>query len=542
MVAVPIIASNGSELPAKFDIVSVEVVREINRIPYAQIVLADGEISKSEFPALESDLLAPGSEIEIKVREGDSITPLFKGLVARVRLELRAGAPRVAVECKDKALKLAGARKNAIYPEGTDSDAIATLLRRSSIQSGDLGPSDVHSTLVQYDSTDWDFIVSRAEATGSVVVVEDGTLSLKALAAQGSAVRTIQLGIDDVEGVELELDAAAQAPDMSAVGWDLEQGEATDPAQAKSTDLAQGDVDPADAARKLGLEEAVLQHMVPMSPSELKSWATARLARSRLAMLRGRLSGGGTGDILLMDLVELDGFSPRFNGNALVTGLRHSLEKGDWRMDLRLGLSSEPFASSADIAPVPAQGLLPPARGLTVGIVSDYADDPNGEFRVRLALPGVKGGDDTVWARLATPEAGSERGFFFRPDPGDEVIVGFLGEDPRQPVVLGSLFGSRNRPPPDFASLSEENVAKGFVTKHGIAVEFKDEDGKPALSLKTPKGIVVIDDDKSEIRLTDGNSNSIVLSKDGVAIKSGKDFKIEASGKLALKGASIDAN
>jgi len=32
------------------------------------------------------------------------------------------------------------------------------------------------------------------------------------------------------------------------------------------------------------------------------------------------------------------------------------------------------------------------------------------------------------------------------------------------------------------------------------------------------------------------------MSKDGIEIKSGKDFKLEAKGKVTLKGASIDAN
>jgi len=62
------------------------------------------------------------------------------------------------------------------------------------------------------------------------------------------------------------------------------------------------------------------------------------------------------------------------------------------------------------------------------------------------------------------------------------------------------------------------------------------------IRLKTPKAMLRIDDDKGEISLSDGNSNSILMSKDGIEIKSGKDFKLEAKGKVTLKGASIDAN
>lgn len=541
MLAIPVISSNGAAIPANFELLSVEVVREVNRIPRAQIVLTDGEIATAEFPALDGDAFTPGAKIEIKVRVADEVTRLFKGLVSRVRLEYADGGPRLVVECKDKAVRLAVTRRSAIYAEGTDADAIGTILRGADVGAGDLGSGETYPVLVQYDATDWDFIVSRAEAAGSAVVVKDGVLSLILLDVSGDPVKSYQLGLDDIEDFELELDAGSQLPDVSAVGWDLPQGQATEPATADALALAQGDIDPADTGRTLGVPEAILHHFVPMSGGELKAWASARLAQNRLAMLQGRLTVGGTGAIGPMDLVELSGFGSRFSGNALVSGIRHTIEHGDWRCDLRLGLSGESFAGSTDIAAPPAQGLLPGARGLSIGVVAGYADDPEGEYRVQVMLPGMSSGEDSLWARLATPEAGNERGFFFRPDPGDEVILGFLGDDPRQPVVLGALFGSKNRPPPPFADLSDKNIAKGLLTTHGLAIELADQDG-PSMSFKTPEAAFALDDDKGEIRLSDGNSNSIVLDKNGVTIKSGKDLKLEASGKVVLKGATIDAN
>lgn len=542
MVAVLIVTSNGAELPAKFELMSAEVVREINRIPHAQLVFADGDIPKAEFPVLDSEAMKPGAAIEIKVREGDQINHLFMGVVTRVRLDFAGNRPRLVVDCKDKAFKLAKQRRSAIFSDSTDADAIGAMLRQAEVGAGDLGEGgDRQPALVQYDASDWDFIVSRAESRGSAVLVEDGVVSVLPLTADSASVRTIALGVDNIEDFELELDAGGQHPDVSAIGWDLPEGAVTEPTAGDALVLAQGNLDPAEVARDLGLGDAVLRHLVPLSGTELKSWATARLAQERLAMLRGRVAIAGAADVVPMDMVELDGFGARFNGNALVTGVRHTVEKGGWRTDLRLGLSPEPFTQANDIIATPAQGILPAAPGLTIGLVSAYADDPDGEYRVRLTLPGMAG-DDELWARLAAPEAGEGRGFFFRPEPGDEVVVGFLGDDPRQPVVLGALFGSKNSPPTDFASLSEDNIGKGVVTRHGITLAFTDQDGKPIIQLKTPKGALVIDDDKQEIRLSDGHSNSILLNKDGITIKSGKDFTLDASAKVALKGASIDAN
>ncbi len=541
MVAVAVITANGDELPAEFELISVEVQREANRIPFARLVFEGGDLARNSFPALDSDALKPGSEIEVKVRDGDAVTPLFKGLVHRLNMEIAGGVPRLLVDCRDKAFRLTKPRRTLIYSESSDSDAIGAILSRAGVDAGDLGPGGPSQpALVQFDASDWDFIVSRADANGLAVILRDNALSLVKPDVSGSPALSIQLGIDDIDEVELELDAGDQYPDVTAVGWDPAENAATDPAAAEPQALAQGNLDPADAGIALGLDEAVLPHMVPAPDPELKAWASARLARSRLGMVRGRVALGGT-DIGPMDLLGLDGFGARFNGTALVSAVRHVIEDGSWRTDVRLGLPAEGFAQgAAGIMSPPSQGLLPAARGLHIGLVGGYEDDGDGEYRVRVLIPGVTSDSNMLWARLATPEGGNERGFFFRPNEGDEVIVGFLGEDPRQPVVLGALFGSKNRPPSDVADVSGDNIAKGIVTKNGVALLITDQD-KPIVALKTPAASLTIDDDGKQIVLEDANS-SITFKESGLVLKTSGDFTIEASGAVKIKGSTIDAN
>ena len=74
-------------------------------------------------------------------------------------------------------------------------------------------------------------------------------------------------------------------------------------------------------------------------------------------------------------------------------------------------------------------------------------EDPDGEHRVRVKLPLVNNADDGVWARVASLDAGNDRGFFFRPEIGDEVVVGFFDDDPRRPVMLGMLHSSAKAAP-----------------------------------------------------------------------------------------------
>ncbi len=539
MAVYAVITSNGSDLPTTLQLISVEVVREANRIPYARFVVFAGDVATSTFPGLEGDALAPGAEIVVEVRDADAVTPLFTGLVVRLAFEVTDGAPRLIVEAQDKAFRLTKPRRTAVYAETTDSDAIGTILRRAGVTAGDLGPAGPsYPALVQYDASDWDFILARAAANGLAVVVADGTVDLKPLAVDGTAALSFQLGLD-IDEVELELDASGQFPDVSATGWDLPGGAETT-AAATPLALAQGDLDPADAATKLGVAAAALVHLVPAPAAELTAWASARLAEIRLGLLRGRVAASGSVGAGPLDLIGLAGVGARFNGTALVTAVRHLVAEGRWRTDYTLGLPAGGLFQPADATAAPANGLLPGARGLHLGIVAGYEADPTGEFRVRVLLPELAGADGPLWARLMTPEAGSSRGHVFRPDAGDEVVVAFLGDDPRQPVILGALFGSKNAPPTDFAP-SADNIAKGFATKNGIAIAFTDQD-QPIVVVKTKAGTLTIDDDKELISLTDGHDNVLKMDKDGVAITSAKDFKVEASGKVAIKGASIDLN
>ena len=82
------------------------------------------------------------------------------------------------------------------------------------------------------------------------------------------------------------------------------------------------------------------------------------------------------------------------------------------------------FCRQENIEDAPAAGLLPAVTGLQVGIIDASEEDPDGEYRVKVILPAIDEAEGAVWTRLLTPEQDS-KGFFFRPEAGDEVVVGF---------------------------------------------------------------------------------------------------------------------
>jgi uncharacterized protein involved in type VI secretion and phage assembly len=87
-------------------------------------------------------------------------------------------------------------------------------------------------------------------------------------------------------------------------------------------------------------------------------------------------------------------------------------------------------------------------QGLQFGLVTQIENDPDGEFRIQVRLPVIDLQSPGIWARVATLDAGQDRGTFFLPEIDDEVIVGFVNDDPRDAVVLGMLHRLPFRPAP----------------------------------------------------------------------------------------------
>jgi uncharacterized protein involved in type VI secretion and phage assembly len=141
---------------------------------------------------------------------------------------------------------------------------------------------------------------------------------------------------------------------------------------------------------------------------------------------------------------------------------------------------------------------------------------------------------------LASPDAGKERGYFFRPDPGDEVVVGFFNNDPRQAVILGSMYSSSNAPHMLVSQLTESNINKAIVTKKGATIRFVDDEESQVV-IETPnQNIILLDDDAQIIQLADQHGNTITMSKSGIEIKSAKDLIIDSSGNVEIKGSKVD--
>jgi uncharacterized protein involved in type VI secretion and phage assembly len=173
------------------------------------------------------------------------------------------------------------------------------------------------------------------------------------------------------------------------------------------------------------------------------------------------------------------------------------------------------------------------ARGnLLVGTVSDLAD-PDRLGRVRVQFPEL-GNVVSDWAPLVTLGAGSRRGTVFRPEPGDEVLVGFLQGDMRAPYVLGGVW-NKPEPPPDDANQAENNL-RSITSRSGHVLRFDDTRGSERIEIVDSGGQRRVVLDKHKITVSADTGDVEVSAPAGSVTLSAKDITLHATGSLSLAG------
>ena len=529
------INAGGSDLPKSYNVLSITVHKEVNRIAYAVIVLSDGNAAKADFEISKSDSLKPGNDITISAAHGTGSDLIFKGMIVKHSIKIRKKSSVLIIECRDKAAKMTTVNYSKYNKDVKDSDIMQDLLGKYSLDATVDATSVQHKELIQYNATDWDFMLCRADANAMLCFNEDGQVKLAKPVFSGKSVLTATFG-DNIIEFDAEVDNRLQPKGVKATSWDYTQQALVDGVDAADPSVkSPGNFDATELAGEVASDELQLSHSGPIAQDELQSWADSKLMRHRLAKVRGRVTIDGTSDVKLGSIFSLAGVGDRFNGDAYITGIRHTVVDGIWLTAIQFGIQPDWFANNFELRTNDAASMLPAIHGLHIGIVTKLESDPDGDDRIQVRVPVIHNDDDGVWSRIATLDAGKQRGTFFRPEIKDEVIVGFINNDPRYSVVLGMLNSSAKPAP---LTASDKNNEKGYVSRSGIKMIFNDD--KKNLLIQTPGGNkVFIDDDQKQIAMEDITGNKVTMNKDGITLESKKDLILKATGDVKMDGVNI---
>lgn len=518
-------------------LISLTVRKAINRIGQATLVLDASEKPDGSFSDSDSSPFKPGKKIKVTAgyvktqdeKEASALDILFEGNIVSHRLSINnRQRARVIIECRDYAYPATLGRKNKIFEKAKDGETIAKVLKAHGLSVSTDSTSVEYPQLIQYYSTDWDFALSRADANGLVIITEGSQMTVKKPKVSQSAALTVEYGKDLIE-FDGSLSTSDQYAATQSVAWEIST-QALVKATAEEPSLnSQGDI----AASKLaeaGGDMFLYQTGASIGKEALQAWADAQALKNGLSRFQGSILFDGNAQAKPGCIIELKGMGAHFNGNAYISAVEHTLKQGEWLTKAEMGLSPENLTDQSDVTAPPASGLLPAIEGIQIGKVKAISDEKDSEHFIQVELPLFDDSKKTVWARPATYYASNGIGNFFLPEKDDEVVLGFINNDPCFPVILGSLYSRKLKPP---LTVDKENKQKTLVTKGKNKIVFDDD--KLSIMIQTPgKNQVLLDDDGKKIVLKDQNKNTITMEQNGITIESARDLILKAKGNVKI--------
>ncbi len=526
LVVTCVVEINGGALKDGVGISSIKVQHDVNRISSAEVSLITltGKAEDHGF--------VPGNTITVSAGySAGAATTIFSGIIVKNTISIDSNSMyKWSVSCRHSAWAMAVTKQNRNFDNVTDSDCINQIIQKNSGVKADVKASTIkHEKLVQSNATDWDFILARADFLGYIICPDGSTLTIAPPALkEGEGVERIALG-ESIITFNAEINAESQPPTLTAtarLGKETNKVTAAEPSfggkmvKIPSTFLKE--------PKKMVLD-------TPMAQDELQTWADGRLLRLRLSAYKGQVNIVGNGGIKTGNWVELAGIGDDYSGLVIVSAVTHTISKGSWKTALKLGLDDSQAHEKANFSSPPAGGQLPAKNGLQRATVTKLEKDPANEYRIQIETqPDTDEGNDKIWARIASNYATASAGSFIMPELNDEVVIGFLENDPRYPIVIGSLYSSTNAAP---AEVKDTNFIKLFCSKNKLKLTFDDE--KKIITVETPgNNKIVLNDDEKTITITDEHNNSITMAEAGITLDSKKDINLKAQGNISLTSTS----
>ena len=275
-------------------------------------------------------------------------------------------------------------------------------------------------------------------------------------------------------------------------------------------------------------------------PAASQSEADAR-ARSLMAKASGGgviMRGEATGNpwIGAGNEITLDKVGTRLAGRYRVTTVEH-LYGADRPYVTRFACGAKESDGLVDLLGGGGAANRAENRGwgsLVVGVVTNN-DDRESQARVKVTFPTLSQ-DESAWARVATIGAGAARGIQWLPEVGDEVLVGFENDDKARPIVLGGLWGRKDKPPE--ASPTQDGKVNDRIMasrrNHRIVLT-DDPTSRIAVKLGDAECELVLEKDESRL----GGEKKLVISAEQIEIRASRSLALQAQNMEIKAGSSL---
>jgi len=532
---------NGKDLDNKFPINYIEVNNLINNIPYCIIKLYEFTNVDTEFLVNNADLKI-GADVEIEYDDNGKNT-IFKGIIVNKNFLLDSDIEEsyIVLKCYHKFFNMTLATKCNYFLDKTDKEVVEDILSKYGYAST-LGAMTLkRDFLYQNNISDWDFINNIARHYGYIVDIDKENLIIDKPKKDKSS-QKINLG-ENVININLTLDGESQIEGYEGKYWDIkEQKCANVESSNNSNENSFGNVNSSDLLKNSGKQKCNIIND-SFTESEYKTYLDGFVELNRYSKIHGNITILGNKNIKQNETIEITNFSDVFNGSAYINKVQHIYKNEDsgWITKIYVGLKKQ------DVYNIKDNFNIGNIIGLKYGVVLKIDGDPENNFRVFVNIPTINKSEEGVWCRLSSIYASKECGITFFPEKGDEVILGFIDNNPKEPIIVGNVYNSKNK---SSVTVDAENNIKSIKTKSGMEINFNEKDKILKINTSEKRSITISDKDESLELLND--NGKIVISKDSIEVKTSKDVKIEgnnitltAQGTIKLKGTNevnLDGN
>jgi uncharacterized protein involved in type VI secretion and phage assembly len=187
-----------------------------------------------------------------------------------------------------------------------------------------------------------------------------------------------------------------------------------------------------------------------------------------------------------------------------------------------------------------------------IALVTDNKD-PSKLGRVKIKIPVLSETDTTFWAPIVMLGAGKNRGWFFIPEKDDEVLVMFEHGAMDRPLVVGALWGGKDKPPDKNPGGNPRRMIK---SRQGNKITFDDDQLKIIIEDGTGKGKITFDSNankiiiealKGDVCFQAPAGDIVVVAKEAsfeakqgnVEVHAGSAMKWGTDGTASIKGQTI---
>lgn len=278
-----------------------------------------------------------------------------------------------------------------------------------------------------------------------------------------------------------------------------------------------------------------VSNVAGLTGASAKQLATALSADIQTDFFEAEGQCTGSPKIRAGSRIKLNGLGMKFSGEYAVMSARHHYSpRGGYTVSFTLGGHQANTLTHL----LSRQDSSSPQRvyGVVVGIVTNN-NDAVGLGRIKVRFPWLGDQIESAWCRVATPMAGSGRGFFYIPEIDDEVLIAFEQGDPNVPYMLGALWSTADKPPQSTSDVVEGGKVNKRIlrSRSGHEITLCDESGKESILIKDKTG-------KNSL-LIDSAANAMKIAVEGeCSIDAHGECVIQAREKLQIKSASSDVS